>query len=111
LRALERHEERLEAMTAAARVVWLQAINSDVLSAVEKASPSVQLRAFATREPLEGHIDHQFLRTERGFEGEEYLHVLESLDSPATQRQIRESEAPHMVKLRARLAYCERAIG
>jgi len=110
LRALERHEERLETMTPEERILWLQAINSDVLSAVEKASPSVQIRAFATREPLEGHIDHLILRTERGFEGEEYLHLLESLDTPATRRHIRESDAPHIVKLRARLAYCERAM-
>lgn len=106
LRALERYEEQLAALPAAQQLIWLQAINSDVLSAVEKASPSVQIRAFATREPLEGHIDHRILRTERGFEGEEYLHLLETFDSPATRRHIRESAAPHMIKLRTRLSYC-----
>lgn len=111
LRALDRYEDRLEAMTLEQRVLWLQTINSDVLSAVEKASPSVQIRSVATREPLEGHIDHRILRTERGFEGEEYLHLLESLDTPATRRHIRESNAPHMIKLRARLAYAERLLG
>ncbi len=45
LRALEKIEDRLESMEPIARLLWLQAINSDVLSAVEKASPSVRLRA------------------------------------------------------------------
>jgi hypothetical protein len=105
LRAVERFEERLESMTPMARLLWLQAINSDVLSAVEKASPSVRLLAYSTSERRAGHSDYQILRTERGFEGEEYVHLLETLDSPQTRRHLRKSAAPHMVKLRARLTH------
>ena len=105
LRAIERFENQLESMAPIAHLLWLQAINSDVLSAVEKASPSVRLRAYPVREPSEGDFDYQILRTERGFEGEEYVHLLETLDSPQTRRYLRESAAPHMVKIRARLTY------
>jgi hypothetical protein len=105
LRALEKFEDRVESMGPIARLLWLQAINSDVLSAVEKASPSVRLRPYPTLEPPEPDFDYQILRTERGFEGEEYVHLLETLDSPQTRRHLRESGAPHMVKIRARLKY------
>jgi hypothetical protein len=105
LRALEKCEDRVESMTPTARLLWLQAINSDVLSAVEKASPSVRLRPYPTRQQQQDEFDYTILRTERGFEGEEYVHLLESLDSPQTRRHLWESDAPHMVKLRARLAY------
>jgi hypothetical protein len=101
LRALERFEERIPTLPVEAQLLWLSAINSDVLSAVEKASPSVLLHALAGDE----QHDHQILRTERGFEGEEFLHLLEHLDAPETRQHLASSNAPHMVKLRARLSY------
>jgi hypothetical protein len=105
LRAIETFEGRLESMSPMERILWLQVINSDVLSAVEKTSPSVRLRACSTQEEGEDHFDYQILRTERGFEGEEYVHLLETLGSPRTSRYLRESDSPHMVKIRARLTY------
>jgi hypothetical protein len=105
LSAIEKFETQLESLAPLSRFLWLQAINSDVLSAVEKASPTVRLRPYPAREPPEDYFDYQILRTERGFEGEEYVHLLETLDSPQTRRHLRESDAPHMVKIRARLTY------
>ena len=105
LSALEKFERQLESLSPISRLLWLQAINSDVLSAVEKASPSVRLRPYPPRQPPEDFFDYQILRTERGFEGEEYVHLLETLESPQTGRHLRESDAPHMVKIRARLTY------
>jgi hypothetical protein len=105
LRAIEKFEGRVESMSPTERLLWLQAINSDVLSAVEKASPSVRLRACPAHQQRADHFDYQILRTERGFEGEEYMHLLETLESPRTRRYLQESDAPHMVKMRARLTY------
>ena len=102
LRALEPFENRLATLSKDEQVIWLQAINSDVLSAVEKESPTVPLRSSGSKTEL---FSHSILRSERGFEGEDYLCLLESFDPVATRRRVAQSSAPHLVKLRARLDY------
>jgi hypothetical protein len=98
LSRLERIEARLDVLTLEERVVWLQAINSDVLSAVEKDSPIIKLR------DSPGGFESPFTiwRSERGFEGEDYLALLEAgldhLHSPGA----------HLHKLRARIEYVRR---
>jgi hypothetical protein len=100
---LQRLEEQIADFDADELALWLQAINSDVLSAVEKRSPVVTLR----RAPHDGEsFSFVIYRSERGFEGEEFLVLLEAL---RRDRGSRESYArfvatgsPHAVKLRAR---------
>lgn len=102
---LQRLEQHVGEMDDIELTLWLQAINSDVLSAVEKSSPTVTLK----RSP---HSDERFpfviYRSERGFEGEEYLVLLESLcrarpDRSAFERFAATDQA-HAKKLAARVA-------
>jgi hypothetical protein len=107
LRRLERIEERLDSLPKDLLVVWLQAINSDVLSAVEKDSPVILLT------PQKGNGDAQsrftVWRSERGFEGEDYLALLDAaLDDPGRIKSLSESSKPHMRKLGARIDYVRR---
>lgn len=98
LSRLERIEARLDALTLEERVVWLQAINSDVLSAVEKDSPIVKLRD----RPGGAEWPFTIWRSERGFEGEDCLALLEAgLD------HLR-SPGAHLQKLRTRIEYVRR---
>ena len=107
LRRLERIEDRLDSLPTDHLVVWLQAINSDVLSAVEKDSPVISLS------PQAGDSDSQssftVWRSERGFEGEDYLALLDAaLDDPTRLQSLAESGKPHMRKLGARIDYVRR---
>ena len=86
--------------------VWLSAIGSDVLSAVEKRDRTIRL--FSENRVQSTH--HRIMRSERGFEGEDYLTILESLIQEEPLPYLTDSEAPHMKKLRARMAYLERLL-
>lgn len=86
--------------------VWLCTIGSDVLSAVEKQDRTVRL--FSNNG---GHWrNHRIIRSERGFEGEDYLTVLENLARKTPIPYLPNSPAAHMKKLRARMAYLERLL-
>lgn len=107
---LARIEARLDTLPKDLLVVWLQAINSDILSAVEKDSPVVSLSSF----PGSRHAKtlHTIWRSERGFEGEDYLALLEAaLESPDALDYIWMSTKPHFRKLRARIEYVRRLEG
>jgi hypothetical protein len=101
---LQRLEDCVHEFDDVELALWLQAINSDVLSAVEKSSPTVTLKQ------LTGSELFQFViyRSERGFEGEEYLVLLECLRRDRTARGEFErfvaTDQPHAQKLAARLA-------
>ena len=70
----------------------LQLINSDILASVEKISPKIKLK-------IKGVIeDFIIYRSERGFEGEDYLRLI---DDP----NFRNDSAPHIKKLVARHEY------
>ncbi len=70
----------------------LQLINSDILASVEKISPKIKLK-------IKGVIeDFIIYRSERGFEGEDYLKLI---DDP----NFRNDSAPHIKKLIARHEY------
>jgi len=70
----------------------LQLINSDILASVEKISPKIKLK-------IKGVIeDFIIYRSERGFEGEDYLQLI---DEP----NFRNDSAPHIKKLIARHEY------
>ena len=70
----------------------LQLINSDILASVEKISPKIKLK-------IKGVIeDFIIYRSERGFEGEDYLQLI---DDP----NFSNDSAPHIKKLIARHEY------
>ena len=70
----------------------LQLINSDILASVEKISPKIKLK-------IKGVIeDFIIYRSERGFEGEDYLQLI---DDP----KFKNGSAPHIKKLIARHEY------
>lgn len=110
LHRLQAAESRLGEQSAAERALWLQAINSDVLSSVEKDSPVVTLRERGEQEERAWRI----VRSTRWLEGEEYLALLEGLLRPPTSasssQYLATSSRPHMIKLRGRLAYLERLL-
>ena len=70
----------------------LQLINSDILASVEKISPKIKLKIKGVME------DFIIYRSERGFEGEDYLQLI---DDP----NFRNESAPHIKKLIARHEY------
>jgi hypothetical protein len=102
LQQLEQHVGSLDATELA---LWLCAINSDVLSAVEKTSPTVTLKRARGETSTYPFVIY---RTERGFEGEEYLVLLEGLRRDRSARdhvdRFLASGQPHAKKLAARIA-------
>ncbi|MGH8481712.1 MAG: hypothetical protein ACRES8_04555 [Nevskiaceae bacterium] len=99
---LQQLEARLGEMSTDARVLWLQAINSDILSAVEKDSPTIRL---ADR-PGDGGRAFTLWRSERGFEGEDFLARLEGLFERGDIRFVDDAaRRPHIRKLKARVDY------
>jgi hypothetical protein len=101
---LNRIETDSHALTVEQLVLWLHAINSDVMSAVEKRSPQITL----VLEPdAEESVSHTLYRSERGFEGEECLALLEKClegDETAFKRFIVRDDALAR-KVRGRLKY------
>lgn len=92
------YEERLKQLTVEEVALWLAMINSDILSAVEKTSPVVTLQDRSTGK------DHSFTiwRSERGFEGEEYLYILDNLHA---NPGLVQGSLPHVQRLANRSAY------
>lgn len=110
LRRLMDLELRLHTLSQEERLCWLQAANSDVLSAVEKISPRIRIKTRPPGDSSRCEIDYEIRRSERGFEGEEYLAIAERHStSAAVRRYVAESPRPHIAKLRARMDYfsCE----
>ena len=104
LSRLQKIEDRLDSLPKDLTVLWLQAINSDILSAVEKDSPIVSLMP----QPGTGSVESRFTiwRSERGFEGEDYLALLEAeLIDPGRLARLSTTRRPHLRKLWARLEY------
>lgn len=73
------------------RSLFFQLINSDILAAVEKRSPVVELIEDA------GPREFTIYRQEKGFEGEEFLAMLNGACISAA--------SPHIQKLEARKSY------
>jgi hypothetical protein len=105
-------ERRLDRFDAEARALWLQAINSDVFSAVEKDSPVIALRTAPQGAPESREIRWTIQRSERGCEGEEFLEMLDANEQDGTARFIHgEPPPPHIQKLRARQQYLNEILG
>ncbi len=103
LHRLLKAEGKIQELSRSEMLLWLQAINSDVLSAVEKESPVIRI---CTKS--QDNVDLPIYRSERGCEGEEYLALLERYHSdPDVNRYLETSQRAHMVKYRCRLSWLE----
>jgi hypothetical protein len=99
LQRIHDQELRIDTFSIEKLALWLQVINSDVLSSVEKDSPVVTLHALPGAAP--GTWKHTILRCARGFEGEEFLGILE--DPVAGADYLAQGGGAHMEKLRVRM--------
>ena len=109
---VERLEQRLSELPPEVRIAWLQAANSDVLSAVEKESPCVRLATAPPGAAGRDWIEHLIARSVRGLEGEEYLVLAEGLEKdPSLRDWLGRSESPHVVKLRGRIDHVLSTVG
>jgi hypothetical protein len=100
-------ERKLENFSIVELGLWLQTVNSDILSAVEKPSPSVQLGS----KDRPGFSEECVIkRSERGFEGEDYLALLEGSLRGEPSDHLDRSPAPHIEKARARIRYLGRLL-
>lgn len=98
-------EKKVDQLSPRHLALWFQTINSDILSAVEKHAHRIRL---SVKDSPVLSYEHVIQRSERGFEGEDYLSLLEaSLEHQASDYGDA-SHAAHMQKLRARLKYMER---
>jgi hypothetical protein len=100
---VQRIEEGLERLTSEQVYYWLMIINSDIMSAIEKRSPVVTLKSAPGSAAT---FDFTIRRSERGFEGEEYLAILEAaLASNSMPHYVTSSALPHVMKWRNRIKY------
>jgi hypothetical protein len=99
---LQRLEETMARFQGDSIGLWLQAINSDILSSVEKRSPVVRLKKAPEHEE---YFEYTILRSERGFEGEEWLCLLEQAQESGLDPAMSHLAGfgAHCVKLRGRL--------
>ena len=99
-------ERRLPDLPAVARYFWLLTINSDILSAVEKRSPLVQIRSTPMDEQTQ---EFRILRSERGYEGEEYLALLDRfIMDEKDPSELKNQKAPHLIKANSRIEHLKR---
>jgi hypothetical protein len=84
------------------RSLWLLVINSDILSAIEKHSPVIDLLEMGRGDIIRYTID----RSERGYEGEELLALIERVLRGESLQPLLELLAPsHRERVKARLDY------
>jgi hypothetical protein len=88
--------------------LWLMTINSDILSSIEKNSPIIALKPSPNSKNIKKYVIE---RSDRGFEGEEYLSLLElSLSGAVISEYAQYSNLPHMMKWRNRSIYLKNNI-
>ena len=106
LSRLNAQEQQVDSFDLTAKVLWLNAIGSDVFSAVEKQSPVVALRTAPQSQRGAREIQWTIRRSERGFEGKEFLEMLEAHQTGMPFEVSGDhAAAPHIRKLRAREEY------
>lgn len=101
-------EERLNRMTPNQVACWLMTINSDILSAIEKRSPVVLINRMPASKDM---LEYTIVRSERGFEGEEYLALLDLVLSGGDMPNMTSLSAPHLVKWHTRISYLKNLHG
>ncbi|MEI6311017.1 MAG: hypothetical protein WCP57_02050 [Bacteroidota bacterium] len=100
---LQALESNIENFTALETHWWLQAINSDILSAVEKSSPVIQIKDDISQQAAH---EYYIWRSERGMEGEEILSMLEfGIENERIHKYIHSTSSVHIKKLQSRIQY------
>jgi hypothetical protein len=100
LNRVQRVEERLSSMSLEAEAMWLMTIGSDILSSVEKSSPTVSIMDRPKGRRRKTTIE----RSERWVEGEDYLMAVEALLSGDNLLHgWASSEEPHKARYLTRL--------
>lgn len=98
-------EEILDTLSEKKIFHWLQVINSDILSSVEKDSPNIQIQ---TSKNDTKKMDFRIWRTERAFEGEDYLTLLkESEKENGHADYSSSSDNAHIKKFNSRIEFLE----
>lgn len=96
-------EANLPNISVDSLAIWLQIINSDILSSVEKDSPIINLK---TSKNSNSTNKHTIWRSERGFEGEEFIKYFELIKKNETPFDyFKTCPEPHLIKLRNRMNY------
>lgn len=95
-------ETQLSSLSSMQKSLWLQIINSDILSAVEKLSPQIDI--FVGPDATEP-VPYVIQRQAKAFAGEEVLHLLQNMNEPEVIEYLESSAEPHMMLVRERLAY------
>jgi hypothetical protein len=108
LKRIQRIEENIQALSQEQVILWLHVIGSDILSAVEKRSPMIKIK---TRPHQKGFQSYTIQRSERGFEGEEYLFLLEhSMKDAKIPAHVFSSQEVHLIKFKNRIDYLKTMI-
>lgn len=103
LHRIQRIEERIHFLSKEQIILWLHVIGSDILSAVEKRSPIIKIKTHPNQRKIKEHV---IQRSERGFEGEEYLYLLEqSIKNSKLSDYVFSSQEAHLIKLRNKIDY------
>ncbi|MBT8523613.1 hypothetical protein G6735_04715 [Polynucleobacter paneuropaeus] len=71
---ISKAEDQIQAKGWGYIIKWLMTINSDILSSIEKESPKIMIKKESGAQSV---IELTLLRTDRWFEGNEYLSILE----------------------------------
>lgn len=96
-------EEILDTLSDEKIFHWLQIINSDILSSVEKDSPNIKIQKSRFDS---AKIDFRIWRTERAFEGEDYLTLLkESEKTDGHDDYTSKTDNAHIKKFVSRLEF------
>lgn len=103
LKRIQRIEEKIHTLSKEQVILWLHVIGSDILSAVEKRSPIIKIKVRPNQKERRPFI---IPRSERGFEGEEYLYLLEqSMKVRKIPEYIFSSQEAHLIKLKNKVDY------
>lgn len=96
-------EKELSHFNPTQMALWLHAINSDILSSVEKNSPVIQLRLKPTDEGTSSYV---IWRKEKVIGGEEALNFLVDYQPDEVQRALKASKKrPYQQKMAGRVKY------
>ncbi len=103
IKRVGRIETEVKSLTQDQLVLWLEVIGSDILSSVEKKSPLVRLKLGPRKAKYQQYV---IRRSERGFEGEEYLCFLEQLlQGKGLPPQALQADEAHILRLRKKIEY------
>jgi len=101
-------EQGIKKFTKEQKSLWLQVINSDILSSIEKDSPVISI-ILQKNDKLTS--DYTIWRCERGVEGEEFLALLSgNLKKQESTQYMAKSNLAHITKLNARMSYLKKIL-